>query len=337
MKSVLSLSQCAALVRALLGGMSVAGAARCVGVRAPLVRAFVLRLGEGCRALSNIYLRHLDVLSVRCGALAVRGQRGQKTQGRLFFAQAAAMKLMLGFRLSSSESDDIHQLTDLLAEVRSRLSVVPFIRNKNLQGCEDAVRNVYGNDFEEGIVIPIRPEPEETQPAQKPSKWENKLSRLLAGRAVKCGTAFLEALAAVWMCFFNFCVRQKSTRCTPAEGLSIVSKPWSPEEMIAIALRARAAERAASQGHKRKTRSGSARKTDTGIWLMALPDPKDESASNAIELGSAAAPPLPGEQGRIVDLAGYRKARVRASAKPPVKASEARRRWEQLALFESDH
>ncbi len=346
MKSVLSLAQCVALVRALLGGMSIAGAARFLGVRASLVRAQILRLGEGCRALHNAYLGHLDVLSVRLKALLVQGKKGRPPRGKIFFAQATALKLMLGFRLSLDDSRDLSQLTELVEEVRARLSVIPFIRNSNIQCCEDAVRNVYGRDFEEGIVIPIRPELEAKAPEQKSSKWEKNLSRLLLGQGMKCGKAMLEAMAAIWMCFFNFCVRQKSTRCTPAEGLSIVSKPWSPEEMISIALRARAGQKLAERKRKANPKLGPARITDTGIWLFALPQRAEvaESVSNSMAVDQKApeAPEdadsasLMKEESRIIDLAGYRRARVRASAKPPVKAGSQKRRWEQLALFKSD-
>lgn len=344
MKSVLSLSQCAALVRALFGGMSIAGAARFLGIRASLARAQLLKLGEGCRALHGAYFGHLDVLSVRLKVISLQAKKGGPLRGKVFFAQAAALKAMLGFRFSFDEAGDLAQLTELISEIRSRLTVIPFIRNANIQYCEDAVRNVYGSDYEEGIVIPIRPDLD-THPAdKKSSKWEKNLSRLLLGQGMKCGQAMLEALAAIWMCLVNFCVRQKSTRCTPAEGLSIVSKPWSPEEMISIALKAQKAHKVAERKRKAHEKLGPARLTDTGVWLFALPS-KTEFKENTVEMqqrepdadgnSPPALPPLQ-EKGQIIELSGYRRSRVRAEAKPPVKANANRRRWEQLALFKSD-
>lgn len=281
MANVLSTAKRAAIVNALVEGMSVRATARMMDVSKDTVSKLSLELGEACIRYMDETLRGLpckrlqvDEVWAFCYAKSKNvpdDKKGVFGFGDLwaFTAVCADTKLIPCFLVGSRDSGSATEfMQDLAGRLTSRVQLTTDGHKMYVGAVEDA----FAGDIDFAQLVKVygpspegdhRYSPPECLGTQKhavtgcPDKKHvstsyverhNLTIRMGLRRYTRLTNAHSKKLRnhvaalGLFLCFYNFCRIHQSIRCTPAMAAGVTSHVWSVAELVGLLDRPAAPE-----------------------------------------------------------------------------------------------
>ena len=274
MANVLSTEKRAAIVKALIEGVSVRATARMLDVSKDTVQKLSLELGEVCIRYMDETLRDLpckrlqvDEVWAFCYAKAKNvpaDKQGVFGFGDLwaFTAIDADTKLIPTFLVGSRDAGSAFEfMQDLASRVSGRVQLTSDGHNMYLSAVEDA----FGGQIDYAMLVKIygaAPEGPETRysPAEcigaekrcitgKPDPFHvstsyverhNLTLRMSMRRYTRLTNAHSKKLRnhtaalGLFLCFYNFCRIHQSLRVTPCMAAGVTTRVWSVADLVAL-------------------------------------------------------------------------------------------------------
>jgi IS1 family transposase len=274
MANVLRTEKRAAIVAALVEGMSVRGAARMLDVSKDTVGKLSLELGEACirymdETLRNLPCKRLQVDEVWafCYAKAKNvpaDKRGEFGYGDLwaFTAVDADTKLIPTFLVGSRDAGCATEfMQDLASRLSNRVQLTTDGHKMYLQAVEDA----FAGEVDYAMLVKIygaapegpevRYSPAECLGCQKAAihgapdpahvstsyvERHNLTLRMSIRRYTRLTNAHSKRLRnhtaalGLFLCYYNFCRIHQSLRVTPAMAAGVTSTVWSIADLVAL-------------------------------------------------------------------------------------------------------
>jgi len=274
MANVLPLEKRAAIVAALVEGMSVRGAARMLDVSKDTVGKLSLELGEACIRYMDETLRDLpckrlqvDEVWAFCYSKAKNvpaEKQGQFGYGDVwaFTAVDAESKLIPTFLVGSR---DLGSATEFMQDLAGRLACRPQITTDGLKVYIGAVEDAFSGDVDFAQLQKIygnAPTGPETR--YSPAECIGAEKRCITGNPdpAHVSTSYVErhnltlrmgirrytrltnahskqlrnhtAALGLFLCYYNFCRIHRTIRCTPAMAAGVTSTVWSIADLVTL-------------------------------------------------------------------------------------------------------
>jgi IS1 family transposase len=274
MANALSTSKRAAIVSALIEGVSVRGTARMLDVSKDTVSKLSLELGEACIRYMDENLRNLtckrlqvDEIWAFCYAKAKnvpQDKKGQFGYGDLwaFTAVDADTKLIPTFLMGGR---DAGTATAFMEDLASRLSGRVQLTTDGLKVYLAAVEESFGGAVDYAQLVKIYgAAPEGSEVRYSPADCIGAEKHAISGcpDPKHISTSYIErhnltlrmsmrrytrltnghskkirnhtAALGLFLCYYNFCRIHRSIRVTPAMAAGVAEHVWSVEELVAL-------------------------------------------------------------------------------------------------------
>lgn len=274
MANVLSTEKRAAIVSALVEGMSVRATARMLDVSKDTVQKLSLELGEACIRYMDETLRDLpckrlqvDEVWAFCHAKAKNvpaDKQGVFGYGDVwaFTAIDADTKLIPSFLVGSRDAGCAYEFMQDLA---GRLSGRVQLTTDGLKAYVSAVEDAFGGEIDYAQLVKIYgAAPEGPEVRYSPADCIGAEKHAISGcpDAAHVSTSYVErhnltlrmsirrytrltnghskklrnhtAALGLFLCYYNFCRIHRTLRVTPAMAAGVTTRVWSIEELVAL-------------------------------------------------------------------------------------------------------
>ncbi|MRG91662.1 IS1 family transposase [Polyangium spumosum] len=355
MGNVLAWERRVAVVCHLVEGASVNATARMTGVSKPTILSLLLQSGEGCDRIHDRRVHSLCIREVELDELWSFIQKKQRRVGPAdpphwgdayaFLAMARTQKLLIAYRVGKRDEQNTRAF---VADLRSRLAVVPAITSDGFTAYPTAVGESFAIDGQAGAAVDyvvllkefngrrfkddsVRYEPPRDPVMHKRGVFgapdidrastshierANLTVRMHIRRFTRLCNGYSKSLphhkaaVSLHVAFYNFCRVHETLRVTPAMEAGLTDHVWTVDELLREALGAPVQEKPKVRP-LRLPETGTAKELPGGRgWLRAVPSTGKAGAS-----AGAPTPPRPPEA-------------------PAVRAAPApKRRWVQMDLF----
>jgi IS1 family transposase len=269
MSNVLQFDKQISVISALAEGNSIRSVERMTGIHRDTIMRLGIKVGEGCTALMDKYMRDLDCKRVEMdeiwgfiGKKKVNASPADKQKGLgdvwTFVAVDADTKLVPTFRCGKRDVETTHAfVSDLAGRMKNRIQ----LSSDDMRAYEDAVEYYFGANVDYGQIVKTYAA-EATQGKYSPSKLvsiekkfragnpdmtristsyverQNLTMRMHMRRLTRLTNAFSKKLdnfkAAVGLHFgyYNFVKLHKTLRATPAMAAGVTSKLWTVADLL---------------------------------------------------------------------------------------------------------
>ncbi|WP_437877544.1 IS1 family transposase [Sorangium sp. So ce513] len=263
------------VVAALCEGNSIRATARMIGVDKETVMVLALRVGEGCARLHNRMMRDIAAHVIQIDEMwsYIQKKEARVTEkdpaehgsAYLFVAIDANTKLAISFHVGKREDGSTW---DFVADLRSRLSVVPHVTSDGWQPYIAAINRHFGGAVDYGQCVkhysrkPRRDDDHRYEPPRDPFITKTPISgaprdelmstsyverfnlttRHTVGRTRRLCLAFSKtirghrAAVALGICYYNFVKLHGTLETTPAVAARLVQSPWTLAALETAAL-----------------------------------------------------------------------------------------------------
>lgn len=264
-----------AVLRALVEGCSIRTVARMTGHHIVTILRLLVLIGEGCERLHNRLVRDLVCTVIQVDEIwSYIGKKQRRVtdadpvefgDAYTFVALAAASKLVINY--SVGKRDQL--ATDsFIADLRSRLLVVPQITSDGFSPYVSAIENSFGGSVDYGQIVKHyrrggrRDDDHRYEPPRDPFitksivtgspnvdkmstsyvERQNLTMRMHIRRLTRLCNGFSKkienhrAAMALHFAFYNFCRIHETIRCTPAIEAQITDHVWTLEELLDAVL-----------------------------------------------------------------------------------------------------
>jgi IS1 family transposase len=273
MANALSTSKRAAIVSALIEGVSVRGTARMLDVSKDTVSKLSLELGEACIRYMDETFRELtckrlqvDEIWAFCYAKAKNvppSKAGQFGYGDLwaFTAIDADTKLIPSFLVGAR---DAGCATEFMQDIASRLVNRVQLTTDGHKMYLSAVEDAFSGSVDYAMLVKVYGPAPEGDHRYSPAECQGTQKHAITGNPDKehVSTSYVErhnltlrmgmrrytrltnahskklrnhtAALGLFLCFYNLCRIHKTLRVTPAMAAGVSSHVWSVEELVAL-------------------------------------------------------------------------------------------------------
>jgi IS1 family transposase/transposase-like protein len=267
----LTIEKAGTAIKMLMEGTSLRGVCRILRIGQSTLLDFLLRLGKGCERLMGQAIFNLPVSSVQCDEIwsfvhckektRIRKGYGEDEVGDCYTWTAidSRTKLLLAYAVGKRDNntavDFVHKLrratrgrfqidTDGLGIYRSAIPLAFGYDQDHAQIVKIFALPVQGEArYSPPQIIDIRIQvgsgnPDLESASTSYVERSNLTIRMMLRRFTRLTNAhskswrYHEAALALLFCFYNFCRRHMTLKCTPAKAAGLTDHQWSVKQLI---------------------------------------------------------------------------------------------------------
>lgn len=268
MANVLSTEKQATVISALCEGASMCAVSRMTGIHGDTISRLAVRIGNACAEMMHETMRELPCTNLEIDELWTYVGKHQKFvtdadsaemgDAWIYTALCPDSKAVPCFRVSKRTQEDTNAF---VADIASRMSNTINLSSDGLNFYPIAVEAAFGGDINYGQIVKSY-EASTTEGRYMPPKVESVKRTNLVGEKFRVCTSFIErqnctarqhvnrltrltlgfskklenlkAAMGLYFAYYNFCLRHKTIRCTPAMELGVASRLWTVSDLVAL-------------------------------------------------------------------------------------------------------
>ncbi len=272
--NVLPFDKQAAIISALVEGVSIRATERLTGVHRDTIMRLGARVGEGCAMLHDQIMRDLNVARVELDeAWSYVGKKQAKIapgddpdlgDQYVFIAMAASAKAIISYRIGKRTAVTTKSFIN---DLRARVLGAPEISSDGFQPYPAAIDEAFGIDCSFGVIEKhyAADQAVEAKRHYSPAEVVKITKRRVVGRPSHISTSFIErqknlslrmgqkrfarlsngfskrltnhiAAVGLYVTHYNLCRVHETLRVTPAMQLGLTDHIWTISELVEAAL-----------------------------------------------------------------------------------------------------